>query len=189
MKKMVIIAIASTFSVFSTLSIAENSAAKAVGASTVQKAAVPTSGTASSRLQEEKKRVLDVVAKYTQSVNEGDVHPELIDSLWEHSPDVSNINIRGHQKGFEDIKQNFYQPIFAVLKDRNLRMVTEQREPSVYIFDNTAIVEFYWKLDAVIKDGNRPVSMLGRETHVMRKINGEWKLVHLHYSGMPVKGF
>jgi len=139
--------------------------------------------------QQEKQRVLDVVHKYTQSVNVGDKQPELIEDLWEHSPDVSNINIRGHQKGFDDIKKNFYAPIFAVLKDRNLRMFTNEREPSVYIFDNTAVVEFYWELNGVTIDGNKPVHMFGRETHVMRKINGEWKLVHLHYSGMPVKGF
>lgn len=137
----------------------------------------------------EKQQVLDMVKKYTESVNKGDIHPEIIDELWEHSSDVSNINIRGHQKGFEEIKESFYTPLFKVLKERNLRMVTEEREPSVYIFDNTAIVEFYWKIDAKIKDGGKPVSISGRETHVLRKKDGKWKLVHLHYSGMPVNGF
>lgn len=138
---------------------------------------------------DEKKRVLDVVRNYTQSVNEGDKKPEIIDELWEHSPDISNINIRGHQKGFEDIKANFYAPLFEVLTDRNLRMVTDEREPAVYIFDNTAIVEFYWKIDAKLKQDGRAISGAGRETHVLRKTDGGWKLVHLHYSGMPVKGF
>jgi ketosteroid isomerase-like protein len=137
----------------------------------------------------ERKRVLDMVQMYTRSVNEGDVHPELIENLWEHSPDVSDINIRGHQKGYEDIKQNFYAPIFAALKDRNLRMVTDQRQPSIYFFDNTAVVEFYWRLDAVTKKDNKAISAEGRETHVLRKKEGEWKLVHLHYSGMPIKQF
>lgn len=145
--------------------------------------------TISTSNQQDKNLVLDVVNKYTESVNIGDKQPELIETLWEHSPNVSNINIRGHQKGFDDIKKNFYAPIFAVLKDRNLRMVTNEREPGVYIFNNTAVVEFYWELNAITIDGNKPVHMFGRETHVMRKINGEWKLVHLHYSGMPVKGF
>ncbi|RXM38100.1 hypothetical protein BOQ62_18730 [Chryseobacterium sp. CH21] len=137
----------------------------------------------------EKQQILDRVKRYTQSVNEGDVHPEIIDELWEHSPEVSNINIRGHQKGFEEIKKNFYAPIFEVLKDRNLRMITDEREPAVYIFDNTAVVEFYWKLNAKLKAGDKPVDMAGRETHVYRKEDGKWKLIHLHYSGMPVKGF
>lgn len=142
-----------------------------------------------SETTDEKKRVLEVVRNYTQSVNVGDKKPEIIDELWEHSPDVSNINIRGHQKGFEDIKANFYAPLFDVLTDRNLRMVTDEREPAVYIFDNTAIVEFYWKIDAKLKEGGKPISGAGRETHVLRKTDNHWKLVHLHYSGMPVKGF
>ncbi|WP_271194960.1 YybH family protein [Pseudomonas turukhanskensis] len=137
----------------------------------------------------ETEQVLEMVRIYTRSVNEGDVHPELIDKLWEHSPQVSNINIRGHQKGFDDIKTNFYAPIYAVLKDRNLRMVTDERKPAVYIFDNTAVVEFYWKLNATVIEDNKAVSMAGRETHVYRKTSDGWKLVHLHYSGMPVTGF
>lgn len=145
--------------------------------------------TNSSSMENEKKHVLAMVHMYTRSVSEGDIHPELIENLWEHSPDVSDINIRGHQKGYEDIKNNFYAPIFAVLKDRNLRMVTDQHQPDIYIFDNTAIVEFYWKLDAVTKKDNKAISAEGRETHVLRKKDGEWKLVHLHYSGMPIKQF
>ncbi|WP_223609425.1 nuclear transport factor 2 family protein [Chryseobacterium sp. OSA05B] len=145
--------------------------------------------TQSSAGMNEKQQVLDMVKKYTQSINEGDIHPEIIDDLWEHSPDVSNINIRGHQKGFEEIKKNFYAPLFEVLENRNLRMVEEEHQPAVYIFDNTAIVEFYWTIDAKIKEGGKAVHMSGRETHVLRKKDGKWKLVHLHYSGMPVKGF
>ncbi|MCZ7482882.1 nuclear transport factor 2 family protein [Rhizobium rhizogenes] len=145
--------------------------------------------TSLSATADEKQRVLDIVRKYTRSVNEGDVRPEIIDELWEHSPDVSNINIRGHQKGLEQIKSGFYAPLFDVLTDRNLRMVTDEREPAIYIFDNTAIVEFYWKIDAKLKEGGKPISGAGRETHVLRKTDNHWKLVHLHYSGMPVKGF
>lgn len=155
----------------------------------VNKAVLPTDSTQSSVNINDKQQVLDMVNKYTQTVNKGDSHPEIIDELWEHSPNVSNINIRGHQKGFQEIKESFYLPLFKVLKDRNLRMVTEEREPAVYIFDNTAIVEFYWKIDATIKKGNKHVSMSGRETHVYRKKDCKWKLIHLHYSGMPVKGF
>jgi ketosteroid isomerase-like protein len=147
------------------------------------------SATNSSSTENDRKRVLAMVQMYTRSVNEGDVYPELIENLWEHSPDVSNINIRGHQKGYEDIKQNFYAPIFTALKMRNLRMVTDQRQPAIYFFDNTAVVEFYWEIDAVTKKDNKAINAKGRETHVLRKKEGEWKLVHLHYSGMPIKQF
>ncbi len=137
----------------------------------------------------EKQQILDMVHKYTRSVNEGDRHPEIIDELWEQSPEVSNINIRGHHKGFEEIKEDFYEPLFHVLSDRNLRVATDERAPAVYIFDDTAVVEFYWKLDAKLRDGGKPVQLAGRETHVYRRKDGAWKLVHLHYSGMPVQGF
>jgi ketosteroid isomerase-like protein len=160
-----------------------------VGSQCADGAAATGSGSHMSHFLNDKERVLEMVHRYTQSVNEGDIHPELIEELWEHSPEVSNVNIRGHQKGFEDIKRNFYAPIFLVLKDRNLRVVTGEHNPAVYIFDNTAVVEFYWKLNATLKEGNKAVSAAGRETHVYRKECGVWKLVHLHYSGMAVPGF
>lgn len=192
MKNIVKIAIASVALSVPTLAFAGSTqGVKNADASGVENTASSSSDSATSPsvVADEKQRVLDIVRKYTQSVNKGDVQPEFIDQLWEHSPDVSNINIRGHQKGFEEIKSGFYAPLFDVLTDRNLRMVTDEREPAVYIFDNTAIVEFYWKIDAKLKDGGKPISGAGRETHVLRKKDGEWKLVHLHYSGMPVKGF
>jgi ketosteroid isomerase-like protein len=37
------------------------------------------------------------------------------------------------------------------------------------------------------KDGS-PIATHGRETQVNRKLQGAWRLVHVHYSGMPVTG-
>ncbi|MDA5635009.1 MULTISPECIES: YybH family protein [Rhizobium/Agrobacterium group] len=192
MNKIIRITLASiALSVPTLASAGSSQEANSSGTPSVRNAEAPSSNsvTSLSAIADEKQRVLDIVRKYTRSVNEGDVRPEIIDELWEHSPDVSNINIRGHQKGFEEIKSGFYAPLFDVLTDRNLRMVTDEREPAIYIFDNTAIVEFYWKIDAKLKEGGKPISGAGRETHVLRKTDNRWKLVHLHYSGMPVKGF
>jgi len=33
-----------------------------------------------------------------------------------------------------------------------------------------------------------PIATHGRETQVYRKVDGAWRLVHVHYSGMPVTG-
>ncbi len=35
------------------------------------------------------------------------------------------------------------------------------------------------------KDGS-PVATRGRETQIYQKEQGGWRLVHVHYSGMPV---
>jgi hypothetical protein len=52
-----------------------------------------------------------------------------------------------------------------------------------------AIVEFYWIFDAVYSGENpAPMQTRGRETQVMKKFGNEWRMVHVHYSGMPVPG-
>ncbi|MBN1185715.1 MAG: nuclear transport factor 2 family protein [Bacteroidales bacterium] len=56
------------------------------------------------------------------------------------------------------------------------------------IYDDIAIVEFYWVFDAVLKANNAQMQTKGCETQIWRKSHNEWKLVHIHYSGMPVTG-
>jgi hypothetical protein len=45
---------------------------------------------------------------------------------------------------------------------------------------------FYWTFDGTLKLNNSSVQTRGRETQIWRKINYEWRLVHVHYSEMPV---
>ena len=53
--------------------------------------------------------------------------------------------------------------------------------------DNTAWSDFYWDFNATFKDG-RPIQTSGRETQVWKKETDGWKIVHVHYSGMPITG-
>jgi hypothetical protein len=34
---------------------------------------------------------------------------------------------------------------------------------------------------------NRIVKSRGRESMLLKKIGGEWKIIHIHYSGMPAE--
>lgn len=131
-------------------------------------------------------QIIDMVHRYAETIKYADERPDLIKNLWELSEDISNINPRGHQKGFKELMEGFYPPLNILLSKRELNILGT---PSIYLFDNTAIVEFYWQLDATLRDSGEPFELQGRETQVMRKVNGEWKLVHLHYSGMPEDGF
>jgi hypothetical protein len=38
------------------------------------------------------------------------------------------------------------------------------------------------------KHDGSPLKTEGRETQVLRKTDGRWELVHVHYSGMPATG-
>jgi len=57
---------------------------------------------------------------------------------------------------------------------------------SVQVLGDAAVAEFYWDFVAKFRKDGSPISTHGRETQVYRKTSDGWRLVHVHYSGMPV---
>jgi ketosteroid isomerase-like protein len=51
---------------------------------------------------------------------------------------------------------------------------------------DVALAEFYWRFDAKFRQDGTPLHTEGRETQVHLRTNGAWRIVHVHYSGMPV---
>jgi ketosteroid isomerase-like protein len=48
------------------------------------------------------------------------------------------------------------------------------------------VVEFYWDFVAKFRKDGSSITTHGRETQVYRRTPEGWRLVHVHYSGMPV---
>jgi ketosteroid isomerase-like protein len=123
-------------------------------------------------------RLLD---RYVASIDAAD---SLMGSaFWSHSPDVSFIHPKGNEYGWEGVK-NFYRMFSTNFSNRKLKY----QNPRWVNYGETAWVEFNWVFDAVFKDGGQKMESKGRETQIWNKEKGEWKLVHVHYSGMPVTG-
>jgi ketosteroid isomerase-like protein len=57
---------------------------------------------------------------------------------------------------------------------------------AVQMLGDCAIAEFYWDFVAKLRKDGSPLTTHGRETQVYRKTPDGWRLVHVHYSGMPV---
>lgn len=55
-------------------------------------------------------------------------------------------------------------------------------------YGDTAWSEFYWDFAAKLRKDGSPLVTHGRETQIYRKEQARWRLVHVHYSGMPVTG-
>ncbi len=56
----------------------------------------------------------------------------------------------------------------------------EIKDINVVEYDNIAIATFYWRV--TIKSGSKVTEIPGRGSHVYRRINGEWRIVHEHFS-------
>lgn len=124
-----------------------------------------------------------VLENYKTSINQADT--ALAATFWLTTPEVSFIHPRGHEKGWEEIKSGIYEMFGSNFTTRDLKSFDE----SIQIFGDMAVVEFYWVFDAVVKSENpSPVQTRGRESQVMKKIGNTWKIVHIHYSGMPATG-
>lgn len=123
-----------------------------------------------------------IIEAYAQSINTLDT--ALARSLWSGHEAVSFIHPRGHEVGLDNILQAFYIDTMGRFSQRDL----QPRDIQITTLDDTAIATFYWDFYATFaSDGTRHVTH-GRETQVMVREGGQWRLAHVHYSGMPVTG-
>jgi len=100
-----------------------------------------------------------------------------------NSPDVSFIHPLGHEHGFEQIKQNVYMRLMGdTFSERKLSV----HDVSVHVYGDAAWAEFYWDFAGQFRKDGSPLATHGRETQLYRKEQDRWRLVHVHYSGMPV---
>ena len=128
-----------------------------------------------------KAEIAALLESYVQAVNALDV--DLAEDIWSQEPGVSFIQPRGHQRGWPDIRQNFYLGAMGGLPTRHLTLGEYEIHP---LTDDAAWAEFYWTFEASLPDGT-PINTAGRETQIYRRENGVWQIRHVHYSGMPTQ--
>lgn len=59
---------------------------------------------------------------------------------------------------------------------------------TLHVYGNAAVAEFYWGLPTTFRADGSHITTHGRESQVFTKTAEGWKLVHVHYSNMPVTG-
>jgi Xaa-Pro aminopeptidase len=125
--------------------------------------------------------IRSLIEKYAKSVDGADT--ALAAEVWLDSPDVSFIHPLGHEHGFEQVKQNVYLHLMGdTFSERKLSV----HDVSVHVYGDAAWAEFYWDFAAKFRKDGSPLTTHGRETQLYRKEQDRWRLVHVHYSGMPV---
>jgi ketosteroid isomerase-like protein len=96
---------------------------------------------------------------------------------------VSFIHPRGHERGWKQVKENFYEKTMGkTFSERKLTV----KDVEVKVYGDAAVAVFYWDFVAKLREGGNALKTHGRETQVYYKGPHGWALVHVHYSGMPV---
>jgi hypothetical protein len=122
-----------------------------------------------------------LVGLYAQSIDQADTI--LGSKIWSPTAEISFINPRGTEYGWNGVKN-----IYKMFKDNFSARKLSFFDLKYSYYGDVSWLTFYWIFDATLSMNNNPVQTKGRETQIWRKINGEWRLVHVHYSGMPVTG-
>lgn len=131
----------------------------------------------------ERAAIRKVLDDYMTSINEADT--TLGKKVFLTSDQVNFIHPRKHEKGWENIKSGIYEMFGSRFTKRDLKSTEE----IITFFDNVAILEFYWVFDAIFNDEDATsLQTKGRETQVLKKYGDDWKIIHVHYSSMPVTG-
>jgi ketosteroid isomerase-like protein len=132
---------------------------------------------------DENEAIRQLIAKYTKSIDDADTM--LASLIWMNSPEVSFIHPLGHVHGFEQIKKDVYEQLMGgTFSERTLAA----RDIVVHVHGDSAWAEFYWDFNAKFRKDGSAITTHGRETQVYWKTKDGWRLVHVHYSGMPVSG-
>jgi len=126
--------------------------------------------------------IRELVATYARAVDAADT--SLAATVWSTTPDVSFIHPLGHARGWDEVKRFFEETMGGLFSDRKLTV----KDVVVHWYGDAAWVEFYWNFTARFRKDGRDIATAGRETQIYRKADGRWRLVHVHYSGMPVTG-
>ncbi|MHC5543606.1 YybH family protein [Singulisphaera rosea] len=133
--------------------------------------------------KDETNAIRSLIAKYAKSIDDADT--TLAAEIWSTSPDVSFIHPLGHERGWEEVKRNFYEKTMAgMFTDRKLT----PKDATVHAYGDAAWAEFTWKFSAKLKQGGQPLKTNGREIQIYHKVSGHWELIHVHYSNMPMTG-
>ncbi len=124
-----------------------------------------------------------LIASYAKSIDLADT--TLAEQIWSSAPEVSLIHPRGEEHGLAQIETDFYRNLMgATFSKRNLT----PHNISIHVYGEAAWAEFNWDFVATTTKDGSPFHSQGRETQVYRKQNGQWRIVHVHYSGAVVSG-
>ena len=131
----------------------------------------------------DERAIQKLIATYATSVDDADT--KVAEEIWSSAPEVTFIHPLGEEHGLPQIESDVYENLMGTtFSERHLTL----KGISVHVYGNAAWSEFEWDFVAKVRKDGSTFQSKGRETQVYHKENGQWRIVHVHYSGVPVTG-
>ena len=142
--------------------------------------AIALSGCVKSGSDEDHDRIRRLLDTYLQSVKAADV--ALASTVWLQSTDVIAVTPLGRLQGWDKVRDDLYVNFLQKsLLERDLKA----NNVHIDVNGDSAWAVFDWSFTGKLANG-QPLNSKGWESHVYKKVDGAWRIAHLHYSGqMP----
>lgn len=143
-----------------------------------QEAPIPDTGSA-----QDIAAIKKVIDQYADSITNYDLKEA--ERIWQTDDRTTFIHPRGNEYGWKAIRDHFYgTTMHEHFSKRHLYV----RDISIQVYGDSAVAVFYWDFPAVFRTDGTEVTTRGRETQVYERTKDGWKIVHVHYSQMPITG-
>nr|WP_304099468.1 nuclear transport factor 2 family protein [Mitsuokella multacida] len=143
-----------------------------------QEAPIPDTGSA-----QDIAAIKKVIDQYADSITNYDLKEA--ERIWQTDDRTTFIHPRGNEYGWKAIRDHFYgTTMHEHFSKRHLYV----RDISIQVYGDSAVAVFYWDFPAVFRTDGTEVTTHGRETQVYERTKDGWKIVHVHYSQMPITG-
>lgn len=126
----------------------------------------------------DQEQIKQLVNRYIQAIHTQDKDEFL--SLWTGSDADTMISITRVFSGTASIYQDF---LIDAIQARYSNIDLYSDSLTIHVLDEkTAIVIFAYHTQCTLRENGEDYGIQGLETQVLRKIDGQWKLQHVHYS-------
>lgn len=123
----------------------------------------------------EEEAIVALLESVSAAMQSGDL--ATLDSVYAGGPGVHIIEGAGVNHGWADYRDHHVAPELAAFTELAYRWHTV--EPRVV--GDIAYASFQYSLDARMEE--RVIAVDGRGTAVLERMNGRWRIVHIHTSG------
>ena len=129
--------------------------------------------------ENDKMAITELINRYVETINRCDT--ALVNQIWSHDTNVSFIGPTGYYSTYNEIRDSLVVGVFGRLfKERHL----QSNNLKIDIGGSMAWSEFTWSFDATRMDGAAHHAK-GQETQIFKRCSdGEWRLIHIHYSAI-----
>ena len=120
----------------------------------------------------------ELINKYCLAVKTQDKN--IVDKIFSQNKKCNIISITTVFEGVDSIYQNFLGLIKKMYS--KIELIKDEELKINFINDSTAILIFKYHTDCILRENGEKFGIEGVETQMVIKEEGDWKIVHIHYS-------